>query len=382
MPSSTRSGTGISQISISALAVAALAAVHVAGALADEVTSKDTVLRGKITGVTGTGITFEPEYGKGAITIKWENIQDLKSDVPFQILHGDNEEADQPLLGLASDGKLLVGATAATATAIDVTTIFVGIPIGPEGPSFEDRMRSAWRYWDGNFDLGFNLQRATTNTSGFTLGFKTSRTKAPTHFSIGADYRYSTEEKRGEPKTTIQDQFFGFVREQYDFYSPFYAFASGDATYDAIQRLSIRGVPKLGVGCIFWEEQLDETTRNFFQGEVGGGWVYEKYFSVPAFPPAPHPTRTPTNDYFAIAFGLLAGYYLPYGAHWDFKLDYLPAVDDFTGDYLLRGETSLTVPVISVVAAKFSLIDVYDSTPATDTAPNSLYLTVGFSLLW
>jgi hypothetical protein len=44
-------------------------ALLIAGsALADQVTSKGTVLHGKITALGGTGITFEPEYGKGAIT--------------------------------------------------------------------------------------------------------------------------------------------------------------------------------------------------------------------------------------------------------------------------------------------------------------------------
>ena len=65
-----------------------------------------TVLRGKITGVSGADLTFEPEYGKGAIVIKWEDVEDVKTDGPFQILYGDGEEADAPLQGF-SDGAVL-----------------------------------------------------------------------------------------------------------------------------------------------------------------------------------------------------------------------------------------------------------------------------------
>jgi len=363
----------VSLIGITLVAFAVQASI----AAADEVTVKGTVLEGKITKLDGSSITFEPAYGKGSLTIKWEDIQALRSEDPFAVLHGDNEEVDGPLQAF-TDGKLVVGPTAETAIAIDATTLFSGFPIGAEGPSFMNRMRSSFRYWSGNFDLGFNLQQATTNTRGFLLSFKTKRTKGPSRFSIGADYRYSTSEEkvrdpmtnvRTDKTTVIQDQFFGFVRQEYDVLTRMYVYGSGDATYDGVQRLSIRGIPKAGVGVIIWEEKLDETTRNFFQGEVGGGWVYEKYFGG-------H-----TNDYGTIAFGLLAGYYLPYDSHFDFKFDYLPAINDFS-NYLMRGEVGLTIPVVDPISAKFSLINTYDSTPAPGTKANSLFLAFGISLAW
>lgn len=345
---------------------------HATAVAADEVTAKGTVLRGKITDLSGAGITFAPEYGKGSLAIKWESIEDLKSDGAFQIFYGEDQESDTPLQGYR-DGKLLIGTSAATATAIDVTTIYSGVPIGPDGLSFADRMRSRWRYWDGTFDLGLNLQQATTDTTGFLVALRTLRSKGPTRFSLGAAYRYGTEKKEGESSSTTQDQLLGQVRGEYDFTPRIYGFASGDATYDGIQHLSIRGVPKLGLGYVIWQEKLDETRRNFLQAEAGGGWVYEKYFNL---------YKEADNNYFAVAFGALAGYYLPYGVHFDWRLDYLPAVDDFTNDYLLRTEAGLSVPLMAMLSAKFSLIDEYDSTPAEDTDANSLFLTLGLSLGW
>jgi len=352
-------------------------------ARADQVTSKGTVLHGKITGVGSAGITFEPEYGKGSITIKWQDIEDLSTDGNFQVLYGD-EETDTPLQGF-SDGKLLTGSTRESATAIDVSTIVTGFPIGPEGPGWIDRTRSTWRYWDGSFDLGFNLQRATINTKGLTIAFKTTRKKDGNRLLLGATYRYATTEEKQtvqnpnpppatikqDVTTTTQDQWYGIVRDEQDVWFPrFYLFGSGEATYDAIQRLSIRGIPKAGVGYTFFEEQLDEDRRNFFSGEVGGAWVYERFFG------GSH------DDFFAIAFGALAGYYLPYGAHLDGIASFLPAVDDFTGNYLASGELDLTMPIYGPIGAKFSVVDVYDSTPAPDTKNNSLYITFGLSLLW
>ena len=332
--------------------------------LADGVTSKGTVLRGKVTALTGAGITFAPEYGKGTLAIKWESIENVTTDAAFQVLYGDNQESDAPLQGF-SDGKLLVGTT-----TVDVATIHSGQPIGADGLSFKDRMRSNWRYWDGSLDVGLNVQQSTTDTTGFLLGFQTTRTHDPTKFTLGASYRYGTEKAHGQPKSTTQDQLLGLVREDYSFTPRVYGFASGDATYDGIQRLSIRGVPKIGVGYVFWQEQLDEDRRNFLQGEVGPSWVYEKYFGGS------------DRDYYAIAFGALAGYYLPYRAHFDWRLDYLPAVDNFTKDYLLRTEGALTAPLIDPISAKFVLRDEYSTPPAPGAKRNSLFLTLGLSLVW
>src|SRR5512135_2393957 len=101
-------------------------------AIADEVTSKGTVLRGKVSALSSAGVTFAPEYGAGTLTIKWADIEDIKTDGPFQVLHGDDQEVDAPLQGF-SGGKLQAGAQ-----AIDVTTIASGVPIGAGGPSFND----------------------------------------------------------------------------------------------------------------------------------------------------------------------------------------------------------------------------------------------------
>ena len=335
-----------------------------ATAAADEVTSKGTVLRGKVTSLSAAGVTFEPEYGKGVLAIKWADIEDIKTDAPLQVLYGEGQELDVPVEGL-SDGKLRLGAT-----AIDPATIDSGVPLGGAAPSFNDRVRSYWRYWDGSFDVGLNVQQATTDTTGFLVAFKTLRAHGPTRLTLATGYRYGTEKQQHDDKTRTQDQLLGLIRGEYDFTPRIYGFASGDATYDGIQQLSIRAVPKAGLGYVIWHEQLDEVKRNFLQAEVGPSWVYERYFG------GDH------NDYYAVAFGALAGYYLPYGAHFDWRLDYLPAVDNFTTDYLLRTEAGLSVPLIDPISAKFSLLDEYDSIPSADSERNSLFLAFGLSICW
>ena len=73
---------------------------------------------------------------------------------------------------------------------------------------------------------------------------------------------------------------------------------------------------------------------------------------------------------------------LPYDAYVGWRLDYLPAVDNFTTDYLLRNALELTAPLIDPVSAKFSLLDEYNNNPSANATRNSLYLAFGLSVGW
>jgi hypothetical protein len=63
-------------------------------------------------------------------------------------------------------------------------------------------------------------------------------------------------------------------------------------------------------------------------------------------------------------------------------VDYLPAVDNFTKNYLLRTGGGLTVPLMAAVSGKFLLSDEYNSKPAPNAKHNSLFLTLGLSVVW
>jgi len=332
--------------------------------VADEVTVKGTVLQGTITALSASKVELKTVYGKGTLVIPFADIQNLTTDASCVVYHGEDAKSTGRLLGI-EQGKLLVGTSRASATPVDISTIL--FMRGAEGMG---DLRSQWRYWHGNVDAAVHVQQATTDTTGFLFALGVTRAKAPTRLLLGASYRYATEKLQDEDRTITQDQLKGLARGEYDFTPRVYGYVSGDATYDGVQRLSIRGVPKAGIGYVFWQETLDEDRRNFLQGDVGGAWVYERYFGGE------------DNSYAAIAFGALAGYYLPYGVHADWRMDYLPAIDDFTGNYLLRNELGLTVPLIAVLNGRFSLLDEYQAQTAPGTEHNNLFLTAGLSVEW
>lgn len=348
---SARGRTGITGL------CCALSALFAVAAHADQITAKGDTLNGKLVSMGDAGLVFETAYAKDKLAIKYEDITDIRTDGPVQVLHGEHGETIGRLHGI-ENGKLLVGADATSATAVDITTITLGTPT--EGQAWGDRMRSRFRYWHGSFDFGFGLTRSRIDDTTLLLGLSLTRKKAPTRFFLDIYGTYGKQETdelnvsadgtRVEESTTetrSQDSLRGRVRGEYDLTKQFYVFGSGDALYDGIQQLSIRAVPKAGAGYRIWETKTD-----IFQVEAGGAYVYEKYFGGD------------TNDFFAVAFGSFLDTGLWYGSRFTWRMDYLPSVADWIGDYLVRNELALIVPIFAPFNLKLTFLDEYDSTPA------------------
>jgi hypothetical protein len=332
--------------------------------------------------VTGKGVEFQPEFAKDPMLVPWDNIDDLKTEASYQVLYGEEQEVTAPIEGY-DPGELEVGDT-----KIETKTMVSATAIAPEGMTFIDRTRSALRYWHGGFDFGFNLQQATNDTLGLYVALHTQRTTERTRFIFGSDYRFMTERDpdNAPPKTKrTKDSASGLIRGEYDIWKNLFVFGSTDVLYDAVQNLSLRAVPKAGLGYVFWERAPKEGVRDFFQLEAGGGWVYEKYIdNCDGVEPdnCVSPLRRDEEDYFTVAFGAAAAVLLPRGAAFDWRFDYLPSVEDFAGDYVIRTAAGLSVPLIAPVSARLGIVDTYDSTPSPGADENSLYFDTTLSLIW
>lgn len=331
---------------------------------ADEVTTKGTVLRGTVVGFTSSGIELDTEYGKGSVVISFDDVEDVETEGRYYVLHSDDGETSGRLLGM-KDGQLLVGEDPSSAQPVqpaDILMVYTADSYEQTGLGWIRRQLPLWR---GNFDVGFSLTQSTTDSSALSIAFGADRKKRPTRFTINAGYRYGTQKEKHESRSTTENEILGKVRGEYDLTKKIFTFGSADAEYDEIESLSIRTVPQAGLGYRFWEEGSD-----LFQLEVGGAYVYERYFGGD------------TNKSFSIVFGKLLELGLPFGSTFHWRTDFLPAVDDFTGDYLLRTEASLAVPMLEYLQMKLTVADTYDSTPAEDSDHNQLTTTAGLSVVF
>jgi putative salt-induced outer membrane protein YdiY len=335
-----------------------------AATTADEITVKGTTLRGTIKSMSATELEMDTEYGKGTLTIKMKDVENIKSDARYYVLYGEEAQTSGRILGL-SNGVLLVGEDAAVAEKVDVATVQSVYGAEKVETGMLGSLRSNLRYWTGSFDLGFGLTQSTVDTTTLATGFGAERRKSPTRFLLGVKYGYGTQDRDNEPKTTLADNLSGLLRGEYDLTEKVYAFGMGDAKYDAIQRLSLRGVPQAGPGYRFYK-----TDDAFLQAETGGAWVYQKYFGGEE------------DDFWAVRFGGEAGGKTWRDMAWSWTGEYLPAVDNWADNYLLRTEAALLFPMTDILNLKFALLDEYNNQPAPDATHNNLATTLGLSLVY
>lgn len=330
---------------------------------AAEIDVDGTILEGTVVAVKPGGVDFEPALGSGTLSIAYEDIDALKSDKQFLVLYGEDSEARGQILGI-EDGKLLVGEDMTTAVRVEPATIVAGYEIDGTVSRLQ-ALRSRWRYWTASFDTGFAHSSGTTDTTNVAIGFHSERRKPGTRFVVDLGYLFGTQKQTGESSSTLNNEVHGLLKGEYDLTDWLLAISSFDAEYDEIERLSYRFIPKLGLGY-----RLLKTDKAFFQLETAPAYVRERFFG------------DVNNEFFAVSFGAEGEYKLPYSAVLGAKAEYLPAVDDWVGDYLLRSEVSLTMPVIGFVNLKAALADQYDSTPAAGTKYNELQTSIGLSLVF
>lgn len=356
MPDATSTARAVPWLASLALALAA------ASAQAGEVVVKGEDLPGTVVGVTADGVEFETVYGKGTIVVPWADVERLQSDKEFLVLYGEDQDAKGRIQGL-EDGELLVGDDAASAVRIPTAAIFRSITREDYESNPLEAYRARYRYWTGSFDLAFAYTDATTDTLSFSTGLEIERKKKPSHLRLGAAYRYGTTRSPGQPKTTNEDRIFGHARYDHDLFDAVFAYGAVTAEYDDVQNLSIRTDPNAGIGWRFYEtEPLTLAAR------TGVGYVYQRFFGGN------------TEDYFTVVFGGDLESELPYGAHFDAHVEYLPAVSDWTGNYLIRSSANLTAPIIGFLDFKLSVLDQYNNRPAPGTKHNSFTSTAGISL--
>lgn len=334
-------------------------------ARADRVVVKGTALEGTVLSVGPKVVEIKTIYGDGTLKLKLADVSAIETDGVFRVYHGDAVATGR---AIAVEGDTLrVGDAPGQGEPVAVGSLVAVRNERPGAGGLFDRLELAYPYWSGSFDLSLNYLDSTVTSLNFATALALRRDKAPTRFLIGASYYRSTSRSSSEDDESIlANELRGYTRYEYDLTSRVFAFGALEGEHDEVERLSIRAVPKAGLGYKLWQR----AEKSFFAVDVGGAWVYERYFGGER------------NDYFGVALGAGWAYELPGGSLWTGRVDYVPSVQDWVSDYVARGETSFLFPLTEHFAFKTTLIDLYDSTPAEGTDSNSFQTLVGVSVLF
>jgi len=331
--------------------------ISAAAAAEDSITVKGDTLRGNIAALDGEGVVFEPVYGDGAITVPWADVEAIETGHDLTVLYGDEGEVRGRVLGLGPEGALLVGADAASATAIPTGDIFGSLDGDGSG------LRSRFRHWTASFEAGGSYTDATTDRIAGSVGLRLDYNRDPFHWLLEAAARYGSEKETSSSSITENNQYL-FSRGEYDLTRRLFSFASIRLTRDTIQFLSLRTEPKAGLGYRIFDLDCFKLAA-----DTGAAYVHEDFFGHGGV------SSGTTNSYWAVAFGAQAEAKLPYGAVWRARAEYVPSVSDWTTEYLVRAYTELDFPLLGWLSFVLSAEDLYDNSPASGTQRNRFTTT-------
>ncbi len=330
----------------------------------DEITVKDTPLKGRILGLEKKGIRFKTIYGEGTIVILYKDVQKIEAHGEYHIIHGEAQELEGRIFGI-EDGQLLVGDNPATAEQVASATIQRGVSTSEyEEQSWIEKLRNKYPYWKANLDLGLNIEEGAVVKRKIEVGFDIQRRKRPTRLVANWFSAYETEQTSPTAPTTVtKNEFSGFLLGEYDLSKHWFLFALPALSRDIPRGIDLLSYPGGGVGYRFVE-----TDRALLQVQAGGAYVTQNF------------TDFPTNTFPSGLLGLEGRYEFESGIEVGGRMFYYPGIPEPREDWLYRTELYFTIPLFDPIALKLRFTNVNDNNPTPDVGNNKATTTLGLSL--
>lgn len=233
----------------SILVGALLAIIWAPAVFADQVTLKNgDRITGTIISADTKALVIKTDYA-GAVTIKWDFVQQIESSQPLYV----GTKAGQVIVGpvTTSDSKLDVATKESGSVAVDKTDV-TSLRDADEQKRVEaalDRLQHPHLgdLWGGTFDTGVGLVRGNSDSTNFTFGLNAVRTAPRDKILLYTNSAFSRSAINGVTSTTAQS-IAGGVRYDMNVSDKAFGFGTVDLFNDRFQDLDLRTVIGAGGG--------------------------------------------------------------------------------------------------------------------------------------
>jgi len=317
-----------------------------AQAAADEVWLKNgDHLTGKVQSLDGGTLLFSTAYA-GDLSIKWEEVANLKTDEPIKVVLGDETTAQGPV-SPGEAGKVKVKAEQ---VAEPVTVELANIKTINPKPPVTKRFRA---------NFGYSLSDGNTNTEDIYADAEFVARTIENRYTIGARYKRSEDE---DVKT--EDNAFGYMKYDHFFTKKWYGYANATAEQDEFKDLDLRATLGVGAGYQFIESQ-----RTNLSLEGGLSYVDENYIVHE------------DNNFAAGRWGLRFDHFiLPESLQYFLVHEGLQSVED-SDDLILYTQTGFRVPFYKSlnITAQFNWDYHKTPSPGKKESDYTYLLTLGYN---
>jgi putative salt-induced outer membrane protein YdiY len=219
----------------------------------------------------------------GEVAVSWQEIRELRSDLPLHVLLADGKELVGRMTTRA--GKLEIVTNTGTIVEASKESV-VALRNNAEQLVYEkSRHRSLLQGWDGGLDAGFQLTRGNSKTRNFRFAFGAVHKVSREELTLYAESLYSIDDVTGARPHVTANVNRGGARFDHDFTSRIFLFGNTDFMSDGLQDLNLRAVVGGGIGynvikrdkatlkvlggANFTRENYVEIQRNLAAGQLG-----------------------------------------------------------------------------------------------------------------
>ena len=223
----------------------------------------------------------------------------------------------------------------------------------------------ALKNWHGDLLVGTDLTFSERNRQVYNakakLIYAKDRFKGVLEYdaTYGRSQVEETELVNGQPTThqtsqTDANRMNGILKTDYDLTKKSYLYNLGSIGYDEVRKIDLRYEIGPGLGY-----HLVQRANFFLNTEAGASYQKEE-----------RSDGTEVGNFF-FRLAQNAAWKITPRLSWDEKMEYMPRVTDVT-EYRMRFESNLRYTLVQNIFVNLSVIDIYDSMPATGVTQNDL----------
>jgi putative salt-induced outer membrane protein YdiY len=337
---------------------------------ADQVTLKNgDRLTGTIVKSDGKTLVLTTDAA-GDVTLKFDAIQDIKTDQELHVNLKDGKSAVGPVS--TTDGKIQIATkTSGTVEAAkeDVTLI----RNDAEEQAYQKSLHPGLLHgWEGGINVGFSVARGNSETENLALAFNAVH---PTLHDKITLYSSSIDTTNGlATPSTVANLNQGGFRYDRDLRPKLFVFGAGDFMSNALQFLDLRQVYTGGFG--FHAIKNENTVLDFLGGV---NYTHETYSNGTPIAPGVFSSYGVTNRFVALTLGEELATKLGKSTALTQSVDFYPNIQQ-TGNYRWTFNVGTVTKLNKWFGWQNQFGDIYVSNPPTGSKKNDVIFTTGLNV--
>ena len=340
---------------------------------ADRVTLKNgDRLTGTVVKSDGKTLVLHTDAA-GDVSIKFEDVQEIKSDADLHVSLKDGKTAVGPVT--TTDGKLEIATKSGgtvEAPKEDVTLI----RNDAEQQAYDKSLHPGLLHgWNGGANVGFSIARGNSQTENLALALNAIHPTLDDKITIYASFLNTKNDLATPSDVASLEQ--GGLRYDRNLKPRVFAFAGADFMANALQFLDLRAVYTAGFG--FHAIQSDATILNFLGGV---NYTHETYSNGPVVVGSVPPVFTSygkTNKFVALTLGEELTHKIGKGSVITQNVYFYPDLQD-TSQYRATFNFGTVTKISKWFGWQNQFSDIYVTNPPTSAKKNDLIFTTGLNI--